>query len=112
MVIEEAKNLLFVCTVAMQRSPTAASIFENSSKYNAKYAGVHPSAEINISKEAIRWADVIFVMEPFQEEFISKNFPDSDGKKIVILDIPDKYYKNDPELISILKKKLNDFVKN
>jgi predicted protein tyrosine phosphatase len=100
------KNILFVCTENLQRSPTAEELFKNSKKYSAKSAGISPFSKIQINNSAIEWADYLIVMEDFHKEFILKNFPASKQKNILVLNIPDIYYKNDPELIRILKEKL------
>jgi len=46
------KHLLFVCSSAIDRSPAAAELFENSSKYEAKYAGINSWARIQLTKVA------------------------------------------------------------
>jgi len=35
-------------------------------------------------------------MEPLHKKFLIANFPESQ-EKIIVLDIPDIYFKNDPE---------------
>ena len=102
-------KLLFVCTENLQRSPTAELLFKNS-KHKAKSVGISPYATIQITKQAVDWAEVIICMEPVHKEFILKQFP-SKNKEIVVLDIPDIYYRNNPELIRLLKEKLKDFLK-
>ena len=101
-------KLLFICTENLQRSPTAESLFDNHKEHEAKSAGISFSAEKKVSSNATKWADKIFVMEPLHKKFLIVNFPESQ-EKIIVLDIPDVYFRDDPELINILKKKLEEF---
>lgn len=101
-------KLLFVCTENLQRSPTAESLFK-SPKHKAKSAGISPYANTQITKQAVDWADVIICMESIHKSFLLKQFP-SAKNKIQVLNIPDIYYRNDPELIRLLKEKLKDFL--
>ncbi|MBS3081222.1 phosphotyrosine protein phosphatase [Candidatus Pacearchaeota archaeon] len=107
------KNILFVCTYNLQRSPTAEDIINNSpyhnTKYNAKSAGISSIAKVKITKQSIEWSDMIFVMEHIHKEFLLKNFPGA-KKKIIVLDIPDMYLRNDPYLINLLKEKLKRYL--
>ena len=100
------KNLLFVCRANLHRSPTAQGLFKNSKQYQAKSCGTHLLSETVISKQAIKWADIIFCMEDEQKDFILENFPEAKDKNIKILNIPDVYIRDNPKLIRILKEKL------
>ena len=99
-------KILFICTLGIQRSRTAADLFKD--KYETKYKGVFGSDPPK--KEDIEWADAIIVMEKEHEIELKKQFPNL-TKKIICLDIPDMYYYNDPELREILKRKVNDAFK-
>ena len=55
--------------------------------------------------ETIDWADLILVMEAEHAEHIQTNY-NSNPDKIKVLNIPDVYVRNDPELIQELKKKV------
>ena len=102
-------KILFVCTENLQRSPTAESLFSNSKKYKVKSCGISPFAQIMISKESVRWADIIVCMEEVHKEFILENFPESRDKELIVLNIPDIYYRDDLKLIRLLKEKLKRF---
>lgn len=56
-------NILFVCSRNQWRSPTAETIYKNTSGLFVKSAGTEPSAKIRINYKHILWADLIFVME-------------------------------------------------
>jgi len=98
------KKLLFICTLNLQRSPTAEKIFKD--KYDTKSAGVADTAKVPITYDLLEWADVVFVMEEGHRKFISEKFPNS-KKKIINLDIHDSYYFMDEELVKVLKEKVN-----
>ena len=105
-------KLLFVCTANLDRSPAAESLFKDSDKYEAKSCGISPLAEIKVTKQAILWADEIFVMEPLHKRFLLENFPDELKNKpeIIILDVNNEYARNDSELEKLLRVKLVDLL--
>lgn len=91
---------LFICNFGMNRSRTAAEIF------NGEYAGIL-SRNKPVTEELIKNADVIYVMEENQENFIAKNFPKLfKKKKIINLNIKNFYPYMNQELIKILKEKI------
>ena len=49
-------------------------------------------------------------MEKNHKDYIESNFQKLMKKEIIILNIPDVYYRNDPELIKILKEKLKEYL--
>lgn len=103
-------KVLFVCTANLQRSPTAVDVFyelleEKGKTAEVRSAGVDYFSETRVTKKLIEWADKIYVMEEEHKRFIILIAPESE-KKIKILSIPDIYYRNDPELVKILKEKL------
>ena len=105
-------KLLFVCTENLQRSPTSEDLFKDSKKHDVRSAGTSYFAIKRINKKDIKWADKIFVMEQHHKNYIEKKFPVSKEKEIIVLNIPDIYYRNDPELINILKEKLKEYLPN
>ena len=103
-------NALFVCTAALQRSPTAVEVFSDIARkkkvsVSVKYAGIHPLAVHVVDEELIEWADRIYVMENIHKDFILA-IDKKAAKKTKVLGIPDMYLRNDPELVRILRKKL------
>ena len=92
----------------MDRSPTAEEMFINIEGVKAKSAGTSLMAATRLSNELIEWSDRIFVMEHRHQEAVLKLDPDAQ-QKIEVLDIPDRYYHNQPELKQLLKKKLKRF---
>ena len=101
---KEKLKLLFVCSFGQQRSPTAEKIYKK--EYNTKSAGIY-SQEHPVTRELLNWADQILVMEKEHQIDIIKNFPEYDHK-ITVLNIPDMYNYNNPELIKLLKEKVKE----
>ncbi len=105
-------KLLFVCSSAVDRSPTAVGLFARSRKYVAMAAGTHPDSARRVDQELIDWADMIFVMSEGTNRhltFLRESF-DTRGKKIYDLHIRDMYFKNDPRLIRILKARISKLI--
>ncbi|MBS1508689.1 MAG: protein tyrosine phosphatase [Bacteroidetes bacterium] len=102
-------KLLFVCTVNRMRSATAHRVYEGDSRFEVKSAGTDHSANTVLTEEILTWADRIVVMEKYHRNHIRKHFPDIyKTKRIVCLYIPDEYDYMQPELIEILKVKVED----
>src|ERR1700756_3313528 len=99
-------NILFVCSRNQWRSPTAEAIYKRQSGLHVKSAGTEPSARIKLTAKIIMWADIIFVMEKKHKQKMMEKFPfETEGKQIIILDIPDEYQFMDEELIEDIKAK-------
>ena len=97
-------KLLFVCNQNQNRSKTAEELFK--SRYKTKSAGLYN--EKPLTKKQISWADAIVVMEENQRREIAKRFPkEYMQKRILSLNIPDTYSYNQPELVNLLKSRIN-----
>ncbi|KVC73720.1 low molecular weight protein tyrosine phosphatase family protein [Burkholderia ubonensis] len=104
---------LFVCSRNRLRSPTAEAWFAGWPGIETDSAGVAPDAESIVSREQIAWADIIFVMERAHKARLSKQFgADLRNKKIVCLDIPDKYAFMQPELIALLERRAGKLLRS
>lgn len=100
-------KLLFVCGKNRLRSPTAETIFMSYEGLEVDSAGIDREAETPLSSEAIIWADLIFVMEKSHRRKLSTNFQTwIKHKRVICLDIPDKYDYMEPALVELLKKKV------
>lgn len=95
------KRVLFVCSAGLLRSATAARIFAD--KFNTRCAGSEEYALIPVSANLIAWADEIVFMAESNYYKTCKSF-DLDGKKLVVLNIPDRFEHMEPELIDWIKK--------
>lgn len=97
-------NVLFICNQNQNRSKTAEEIFKD--RFNAKSAGLYNAKPV--TEKQISWADTIIVMEEAQRSEIAKRFPKQYmHKRILSLGIPDVYHYNQPELIKVLKSRID-----
>lgn len=104
------KHLLFVCSSNVDRGPTAVGLFEGNQRFEAQSCGIEEDAIPRVEDYMLRGADIILCMEDEHKLYIENNFPkiNKNNKEIIVLDIPDDYMKNDPELIRLLKEKLQE----
>lgn len=79
---------------------------------NAISCGTSKDSPTPISGDLILWSDIIFVMERYHRNKVSKLFKDLlKGKKLVCLDIPDEYERMDPILIRLLENGVSKHVR-
>lgn len=98
------KRLLFVCSENRLRSPTAEAVFSGMEGIDAIGAGTNKDAATPVSGDLIEWADVILAMENSHRTKIAKKYRTLlDGKRLLVLGIPDNYEYMDPELVQLLK---------
>ena len=94
------------------RSPTAEEVFSSWIDVETDSAGLAPDAVTPLTLDQVEWAEVLFVMERRHKAKLMKMFgPCLKGKKIVCLDIPDRYGFMDPELVVVLEKKAGGFLR-
>ncbi len=94
------------------RSPTAEQVFATWPGVETDSAGLHPSAKVVLSPEQIEWADLIVVMETGHRAQLSKSYrAHLKGKRVVCVDVPDKYAFMDPILVSELEAKVGPLVR-
>lgn len=61
-----------------------------------------------ISGKIMEWADIVFVMEAEQKDYLISKFPvQTRDRNIIDLDICNDYYFMQPELEEIIKKKVS-----
>jgi predicted protein tyrosine phosphatase len=109
--VNQPQKLLFICSQNIQRSVTAERIYDGFPGYEVKSAGTEQSARTPLTKEHIKWADSIFVMETEHLEKLQDRFGEElAGKKMVCLHIPDIYRYMEPALIEELKAALSGHV--
>jgi len=119
------KHLLFICRDGVGRCSCAEELFEDSAlpsvpqkswgkDVEARSAGffVMDSSK-EITREKIRWASVIFVMDEkkeFHKTQLLQKFPEAEEKEIVVLGISNDFGRNDKELEKLLREKLGEFL--
>lgn len=104
------RRLLFVCSVGLLRSPTAADIATKLG-YNARSCGSSKEALMPLSVNLIAWADSIYFMNHDNYTQALWVFEDSQRydtlvSKSVVWDIEDDYERNDPWLIKLIGDRL------
>lgn len=95
------KKVLFVCSVGILRSATAARIYAR--KYNTRACGSMSYALVPFSDNLIAWANEIVFVNKENYDFV-KDHLDFEDKEIVVLDIPDKYPHMHPDLIKCFEE--------
>ncbi|PWR21377.1 low molecular weight protein tyrosine phosphatase family protein [Zavarzinia aquatilis] len=100
-------NILFVCGKARKRSPTAAEVAAEILGAQTDFAGLSADADERLGTEQIDWADIIVVMEKAQRNRLKRQFGTLLGdKRVLCLDIPDRYEFMQPELVTLIRQKL------
>jgi protein-tyrosine phosphatase len=103
--------VLFVCAQNKIRSYTAERIFYDSDTWEVRSRGVSKNARIHLTEADLRWADRVFVMEKNHKDRITQDFGSViPAKKIVVLFIEDLYKPMEPELIALLRHKLEPYL--
>ena len=98
---------LFVCSQNRLRSPTAEEVFSSLPGIECASAGTDDLANVPLDPELIAWADAIYAMETVHRNRISKKFKKYlNGKRIIVLNIPDDYAFMQPALIAVLQRKV------
>ena len=103
-------RVLFVCTGNIDRSPTAERLLKDKEGFEVRSAGTWMNARNRISCELINWADMIFAMEEKHRDAVSAVCPEAEEKTIV-LNIPDSYRRDDPELVAILEERISQHLR-
>ena len=106
-------RILFVCSNNRDRSKTAEDLYKNDLRFEVKSAGVDVSAEEQVTRELVNWADVIIVMNDKEDRQVFKlhqKFPylRPMKKKIIDFDIPDNYTRGHPELVDLIKTRMKE----
>ena len=105
------KHILFLCSRNKLRSPTAEAIFADHPTIDVDSAGLNSDAEVPLSEEQVRWADLIIVMEKTHRNRLNQKFKSVlAGKRIAVLDIPDNYDYMDPSLVTLLKSRCASYI--
>ena len=100
------KRVLFICGKARSRSPTAAQVFAAWAGISTDFGGISRDADDALSADQIDWADLIMVMERRHATRLNDRFGRMlAGKKVLVLDIRDRYTFMAQDLIEELLEK-------
>lgn len=103
------KKVLCLCSAGLLRSPTMANVLHQEYGFNTRSAGVaHEYALIPVDEVLLMWADEIVCAEQSVanrlHDYIADNVKNAEEvlPNITVLNIPDKYTWNHPELRDII----------
>lgn len=98
--------MLFLCSRNRLRSPTAEQVFGAWPHLEVDSAGLAEDAVTPLSAEQLEWADLIVVMESVHKRRLQSRYRKHlKGKRVLCLDIPDRYDFMQPELVALLLSK-------
>ena len=105
-------RVLFICSRNRLRSPTAEVVFAKWPNVETDSAGLAPDADVQLDADQLDWAEVIFVMERNHQRRLSQRFGSRlRGKRVVCLDISDDYVFMQPELVTLLEKRVGPYLR-
>jgi predicted protein tyrosine phosphatase len=100
-------NVLFVCGRNRRRSPTAEALFAGIDGIDVSSAGTSTEADCPLSGDLVDWADTILVMDRKQQRQLKARYAGMlKEKRVVCLNIPDRYEYMQAELQVELKAKV------
>lgn len=103
---------LFVCSRNRLRSPAAETVFASWLAVETDSAGLAPDAKVPLGVEQLVWADLVLVVERRQRQALLRRFPAvMQGKRLICLDIPDDFACMQPELVTLLERKVGPFLR-
>ena len=106
------RHVLFLCSRHRLRSPTAAAVFGGHPDLEVDSAGLADDAETPLSPDQLVWADLIVVMEGSHRRRLQvRHGTHLRGKRVVCLDIPDRYDYMQPELVELLLRKVEPLLR-
>jgi len=105
-----ALKLLVLCGRNLRRSPTAELLYRNDPRVVVRSAGLSPSSRRLVNAADVTWADHIAVMETKHCRRLIESIPKASECHVTVLDIPDEYDFNDPELRDLLSQALESLL--
>ena len=104
-------RVLFVCSKNQVRSLTAQQVYRSRPDLEVRSAGLKDYARAPLTSELMEWADLVFVFSPRQQRIVEARFRDvADNKRLVCLNVPDRFEYKSPELIQKLTGKLRPYL--
>ena len=96
-----------MCSRNRLRSPTAEQVFASWPGIETASAGINRDADNPVTPELLQWADLILVMERVHRSKLSAKFKaQMAGKRVVCLEIPDRFDYMEPALVELLKARV------
>ena len=108
---DDTHRVLFICGKNQWRSPTAEHIFADHPGLACASAGLSKDSEVQVSADLLAWADTVFVMEKAHKTRLTAGFKAHlHGKRVVCLEIKDRYPYMDPELVRLLLARVTPYL--
>ena len=105
------RNLLFICSRNQRRSITAERLYDGFPGYTVRSAGTDRGSRIRVTQDDIEWADFIFVMEDRHLQELRRKYKGPlHGKRLICLQIPERYGAMTLELRDALRERLSLYV--
>ncbi|WP_431635034.1 low molecular weight protein tyrosine phosphatase family protein [Dyella sp. KULCS107] len=106
------RRVLFLCSRCRLRSPTAAAVFADWPGLEVDSAGLADDAEPPLGPAQLDWADLVVVMEARHARRLRQRFGARlNGKRVVSVDIPDRYAFMQPELVALLERRVGPLLR-
>ena len=100
-------HLLFLCSGDGARSRSARQLFSRYGGVSVRAAQLSATADGKVDRAALRWADVVVVMERQQRRILERRFRwNLCAKRIFCLDIPDHFTYLEPALMQRLQDRV------
>ena len=99
-------KVLCLCSAGLLRSPTIAKVLSEFNGFNPRSAGVNDYALIPVDEVLIHWADIVICADIEHKRKLEADKLLPKNTEVYVLDIPDNFAYNDPELRKIIKQKL------
>ena len=110
--MHQLQHVLFLCSMNRLRSPTAEQVFSCVPGLGARSAGLDDGAARRCTLGDLIWADSVFVMEQRHRSMLGRQFgPALRGRRPILLNIPDRFERMQPELIDLLLAKVPQFLR-
>ena len=108
---ERPVRVLFICYYNRKRSATAERVFAKDRSLDVRSAGTSAEALVQVNERMLDWADIVFVMEDDQREWLARRFPSHPRlAETITLDIKDEYHFLDPELVTLLTERVTPYL--
>lgn len=103
---ETKRRVLFVCTQNKVRSLTAEHLYRVRPDLDVKSCGTATFAKNQLTKDLLKWAEVVFTFDDSQMDVIEKNFSaEAQSRIVVCLGLPDIFtYKSDALVVKLTAK--------
>jgi protein-tyrosine phosphatase len=106
-------RVLFICFYNRKRSATAERVFAKDPSLDVRSAGTSAEAMVQVNERMLDWADIVFVMEDEQRDWLARTFPGHPRlTDMVTLDIKDEYHFLDPELVTLLTERVTPHLRH